>query len=139
MPVARRVRRVMVGVTCWVVAGTLWSPRAEAIPNPVDWVIDGVGNIVGGGVSGVASAVADALFGKVLEFVTGLIAAAVTKATELLALAAALLVLLFFIIRIISALQLSVGTQTGRPSATTHCWWPLKPDEVAGHDRGVSP
>ena len=130
---ARRVRRVMVGITCCVVASTLWSPRAEAIPNPVDWVIDGVGNIVGGGVSAVASAVADALFGKVLEFITGLIAAAVTKATELLvsvfdavtvkigdngvlngglsaslqtqmlALAAALLVL-FFIIRIISAL-----------------------------------
>ena len=33
------------------------------------------------------------------------------------------------------SVRFSVGTQTGRPSATTHCWWPLKSDEVAVHDR----
>ena len=106
---------------------------AVDIPNPIDWVGDKIGDVVGGGVSSVASAIADVLFSKVFEFIADLIAAAVTKATELLvsvfdavtvkigdngvlngglsaslqlqmlALGAALLVL-FFLIRIISAL-----------------------------------
>lgn len=138
----RWLRRVGFGCVAWLSVATVFAPSAHAvdIPNPVDWVGEKIGDFVGGGVSSVASAIADVMFTKVFEFVAGLIAAAVTKATELLvsvfdaftvkvgdngmlngglssslqlqmlALGAALLVL-FFLIRIISAL---IGQQMGK-------------------------
>ncbi len=74
----------IIGVLSFLQVMSVGRAEAQTGIAPIDWVVDGVGDLIGGGVGAVAAKVAQTIFGKVFEFIAGLIAAAVTKATELL-------------------------------------------------------
>lgn len=80
---ARQLNRVTVFICALTIVRMLTVGRAQAQANPVDWVADGIGDMVGGGVSAVAKKVADTVLNGVLEFIAGLIADAVIAPNSL--------------------------------------------------------
>ncbi len=107
----RRLRKIVVLLSALSVLQVASAGTANAqTGTPADWVIDPIGDLVGGGIGAVAEKVANTIFEKVFAFVSGLIADAVMKATELL-------------ISVFDAIDVRVGadgTLTGAVSSKLH-------------------